>query len=59
VSILPGLNNFGAITGTDLFDVGNYRRCPGSNERPAPDGSNPWTDGGQVDCDTSIIPPGK
>jgi phospholipid/cholesterol/gamma-HCH transport system substrate-binding protein len=59
VSIVPGLNNFGAITGTDLFDIGNYRRCPGSNERPAPDGSNPWTDGGQVDCDTSIVPPGK
>jgi phospholipid/cholesterol/gamma-HCH transport system substrate-binding protein len=59
VSLAPGLNNFGAITGTDLFDIGNYRRCPGSNERPAPDGSNPWTDGGQVNCDTSIIPPGR
>ncbi len=59
ISLAPGLNNFGAITGTDLFDIGNYRRCPGSNERPAPDGSNPWTDGGQVDCDPSIIPPGS
>ena len=59
ISLAQGLNNFGAITGTDLFDVNNYRRCPGSNERPAPDGSNPWTDGGQVDCDTSIIPPGN
>ncbi len=55
-----------AITGSDLFDVGNYKRCPGSNERPAPDGSNPWTDpgnpaseGGAVDCDPSIIPPGN
>ncbi|MFN8150494.1 MAG: MlaD family protein [Solirubrobacterales bacterium] len=48
-----------ATTGTDLFDIGNYRRCPGSNERPAPDGSNPWTDGGAVNCDTSIIPPGQ
>jgi phospholipid/cholesterol/gamma-HCH transport system substrate-binding protein len=59
VSLLPGLNNFGAITGTDLFDIGNYKRCPGSNERPAPDGSNPWTDGGTINCDPSIIPPGN
>ena len=44
---------------------GNFRRCPGSNERPAPDGSNPFTDannpaefGGPVNCDPSIVPPG-
>jgi phospholipid/cholesterol/gamma-HCH transport system substrate-binding protein len=37
---------------------GNYKRCPGSNERPAPDGSNPWTDGGTIPCDPSIIPLG-
>ena len=55
-----------ATTGTDLFDLDNYQRCPGSNERPAPDGSNPFTDpsnpasaGGPVKCDPSIIPPGK
>ncbi len=55
-----------ATTGTDLFDIGNYQRCPGSNERPAPDGSNPFTDpnnpasaGGPVKCDPSIIPTGK
>ena len=54
------------LTGSDLFDVGNYKRCPGSNERPAPDGSNPWTDpgnpggeGGALNCDPSIIPPGS
>jgi phospholipid/cholesterol/gamma-HCH transport system substrate-binding protein len=41
-----------------LLDTGNYRRCPGSNERPAPDGSNPWTEGGSIACDPSIIPPG-
>ena len=40
-----------------LLDTGNYRRCPGSNERPAPDGSNPWNPGGDT-CDPSIIPPG-
>ncbi|MEZ5154570.1 MAG: MlaD family protein [Solirubrobacterales bacterium] len=39
------------------LDIGNYRRCPGSNERPAPDGSNPWNPGGDS-CDPSIIPPG-
>ncbi len=55
----PANAPFGAVTGSDLFDVGNYKRCPGSNERPAPDGSNPWTDGGSVDCDPSIIPPGN
>ena len=53
-------------TGGDLFDIENYKRCPGSNERPAPDGSNPFTDpdnpaeyGGPVNCDPSIIPPGS
>jgi phospholipid/cholesterol/gamma-HCH transport system substrate-binding protein len=55
-----------ATTGDDLFDIGNYKRCPGSNERPAPDGSNPFLDatnpgdeGGQVNCDPTIIPPGN
>lgn len=59
VGLSQGLNDFGAITGTDLFDIGNYQRCPGSNERPAPDGSNPFTDGGTINCDPSIIPPGQ
>lgn len=56
--INPANAPFGATTGTDLFDIGNYKRCPGSNERPSPDGSNPWTDGGAINCDPSIIPPG-
>jgi phospholipid/cholesterol/gamma-HCH transport system substrate-binding protein len=55
----PANAPFGSVTGGDLFDIGNYKRCPGSNERPAPDGSNPFTDGGTVDCDPSIIPPGQ
>lgn len=55
----PANAPFGAVTGTDLFDVGNFKRCPGSNERPAPDGSNPWTEGGAIDCDPSIVPPGS
>ena len=55
-----------ATTGDDLIDIGNYKRCPGSNERPAPDGSNPFLDptnpgseGGPVNCDPSIIPTGN
>jgi len=43
--------------GNPPLDIGNYRRCPGSNERPAPDGSNPWNPGGDA-CDPAIIPPG-
>jgi len=42
----------------NALDVDNYRRCPGSNERPSPGGSNPWTEGGTLACDPSIIPPG-
>jgi len=62
------LNGLLANTGDELLgllDFGNYERCPGSNERPAPDGSNPFTDpgnpgseGGALKCDPSIIPPG-
>ena len=54
-----------ATTGADIFDLDNYQRCPGSNERPAPDGSNPFTDpdnpakyGGPLPCDPTIVPPG-
>lgn len=51
-----------ALSASELFNqlgTGNYKRCPGSNERPAPDGSNPFTDNGAVDCDPSIVPPGQ
>jgi phospholipid/cholesterol/gamma-HCH transport system substrate-binding protein len=41
------------------MSIGNLERCPGSNERPAPDGSNPFTDNGTLDCDPSQIPPGN
>ncbi len=40
------------------LSVDNLRRCPGSNERPAPDGSNPFTDNGALDCEASETPPG-
>jgi phospholipid/cholesterol/gamma-HCH transport system substrate-binding protein len=33
-------------------------KCPGSNERPAPDGSNPFTDNGTLDCNANETPPG-
>jgi len=46
------------LLSTPLLDTGNTRRCPGANERPAPDGSNPFTDGGTLNCDPSEIPPG-
>ena len=60
-------NGFPAIDGVPLspeqlitaLDTGNNRRCPGSLERPAADGSNPFTDGGNVNCDPSQIPPGN
>lgn len=42
----------------DLLTTGNNRRCPGANERPAPDGSNPFLDGGDLDCDETQVPPG-
>ena len=37
------------------------KRCPGAGSQSATDGSNPFTDGGQLnasDCDPSIVPPG-
>jgi phospholipid/cholesterol/gamma-HCH transport system substrate-binding protein len=43
----------------NLFSLGNDRRCPGSNERPATDGSNPFTDGGNVNCDPTQLPIGN
>jgi phospholipid/cholesterol/gamma-HCH transport system substrate-binding protein len=42
----------------DAMSTGNTRRCPGGNERPAPDGSNPFTEDGTLDCDPSQVPPG-
>ena len=55
---IPG----GLQTATELYggiSLGNEIRCPGSNERPAPDGSNPFTDGGALDCDPTQYPPGN
>jgi phospholipid/cholesterol/gamma-HCH transport system substrate-binding protein len=40
---------------------GQINRCPGSTERPAEDGSNPWkpAEFDADDCDPSQIPPGN
>ncbi|HEX5781701.1 MAG TPA: MlaD family protein [Solirubrobacteraceae bacterium] len=42
----------------DGVETGVIRRCPGAaTQRPA-DGSAPFTDGGDVDCDPSLVLPG-
>jgi phospholipid/cholesterol/gamma-HCH transport system substrate-binding protein len=42
----------------DGVETGVIRRCPGAaTQRPA-DGSAPFTDGGSVDCDPSLVLPG-
>ncbi|MGH2980555.1 MAG: MlaD family protein [Solirubrobacterales bacterium] len=41
------------------LDIDNLSRCPGSNERPAPDGSNPFTDNGTLNCNPDEYPPGN
>ena len=33
--------------------------CPGSTERDPGDGANPFTDGGTLNCDPSLVPPGR
>jgi phospholipid/cholesterol/gamma-HCH transport system substrate-binding protein len=32
------------------------RRCPGGATQPAPDGSSPFTDNGQLGCDPTQVP---
>ena len=43
----------------NALDLNNLERCPGSNERPYPDGSNPYTENGTLDCNPNQIPPGN
>jgi phospholipid/cholesterol/gamma-HCH transport system substrate-binding protein len=40
------------------LQTGAQRRCPGAATQRPPDGSAPFTDGGTVDCDSSLVPPG-
>jgi phospholipid/cholesterol/gamma-HCH transport system substrate-binding protein len=36
--------------------TGQLRRCPGAATQPAPDGSSPFTDTGQLECDPGQVP---
>ena len=38
---------------------GQINRCPGADERPADDGSNPWRPTPSFNCDPSQVPPGN
>ena len=46
------LGSFGNV------QTGRNNRCPGSAERPAADGSNPWKPSPDFNCDEKQIPPG-
>ncbi len=39
--------------------VKHRNRCPGSIERPAPDGSNPWRPSPAFNCDPTQVVPGR
>ena len=43
---------------SEVATLGQRNRCPGSTERPAPDGSNPYRPSPDFNCDPSQIPPG-
>jgi phospholipid/cholesterol/gamma-HCH transport system substrate-binding protein len=60
----PGLTG-GIDPGLPLPDIANVltqinarARCPGALERDPGDGSTPFTDGGAINCDTDLVPPG-
>jgi phospholipid/cholesterol/gamma-HCH transport system substrate-binding protein len=42
----------------DGVETGFIRRCPGAATQPPADGSAPFTDGGDLDCDPSLALPG-
>jgi len=42
----------------DELETGQIRRCPGAATQPPADGSAPFTDGGGLDCDPALTPPG-
>ena len=43
---------------SEVATLGQRNRCPGSTERPASDGSNPYRPSPDFNCDPSQIPPG-
>ncbi len=61
---VPGIPDLGGtpLTGPQQLAAGlsthNLRRCPGSNERNPGDNSTPFTDNGNLNCDTSEVPIG-
>jgi phospholipid/cholesterol/gamma-HCH transport system substrate-binding protein len=57
---LNGSNQLTPSNDTSLAQYGKTgtARCPGTGAQPAGDGSNPFTAGGTVDCDSSIQVPG-
>jgi phospholipid/cholesterol/gamma-HCH transport system substrate-binding protein len=42
--------------GLSALQTGVIKRCPGSASQPATDGSSPFTDGGALDCNPSLVP---
>jgi phospholipid/cholesterol/gamma-HCH transport system substrate-binding protein len=67
--ISPGIANFAQTTPTTLqpttpaagvapLVTGQLNRCPGAASQPTADGSGPWNEGGQLDCNISQVPPG-
>ena len=44
--------------GSTAWRPASIRRCPGAASQPPADGSAPFTDGGGLDCDPSLTPPG-
>ena len=60
----PGLTG-GINPGVPLPDIANVltqinarARCPGALERDPGDDSTPFTDGGAINCDPGLVPPG-
>ena len=60
---LPDLGSpvsFGDLIGAGIVQTNLDDKCPGSEERPVPsnlnpDGNNPFTDGGNIDCDPNDV----
>jgi phospholipid/cholesterol/gamma-HCH transport system substrate-binding protein len=42
----------------NLLKTNQLKRCPGANERNPGDGSTPFTDNGQLDCNATQVPTG-
>ncbi|HEX6115963.1 MAG TPA: hypothetical protein VFY99_02615, partial [Solirubrobacterales bacterium] len=64
--VLPGVlpNIFqtgGPLQPNQVFDgltTDQRQKCPGANERDPGDGSTPFTENGELDCDPTQVPPG-